>query len=462
MFTLKQIGKICNGKIISGTPNQCVSGISIDSRTVQAGELFIALRGDRYDAHQFIPDVWTAGADCVLAEQKPDKVNGPLIIVGDTLQAFHQLARFYRNQFYIPVVAVTGSVGKTTTKECIGVALSHVFQTRVGYGNWNNHIGVPLNLFTLSESDEAMVLEMGANHPGEIRQLAKTAQPTVGVITGVRPVHLEGFGSLDVVYRAKLELAEYIDRASGTLIVNADDPELMRRLKAFQRVRMITFGMNRQCDFYLSQLVSNGDVICFQVNESIVFRLRGYGVFNALNALAAVATAAHFKIDLAALSQSWTALPVIEGRFQCRQLQGMDVTVVNDAYNANPYSFLASLDAFCGMVGDRRKIVVAGDMLEMGSKAQFYHEKLGEILALHEIDYVLGIGPLSTHVVMFYEKHRPKGHAIHFDDVMTAVRYLADQLTPEDAILIKGSHGIHLESFDQMLEQALDQKPVIV
>src|SRR3989338_1801494 len=415
MFTLTQLTKICGGELISASGNESVSAISIDSRSIHTGDLFIALQGEVFDGHNFVKEVFTKGASCVLVSRKPENISAPLILVSDTLKALHSIARFYRSQFAIPVVAVTGSVGKTTTKECIGVVLSQIFQTRAGFGNWNNHIGVPLNIFKLHSSDQCFVQELGANHPGEIRMLAEILQPTVGVITGVHPVHLEGFGSLDHVYRTKLELADYIEKVSGTLLVNGDDPELMSRLKNY-KARLITFGEKPNNDYFLTSLTSRQGYVCFQVNRSIDFKLRGYGAFNAMNALAAVAVAGYFNLDLRELSETWESLPCIGGRFQVNMIDGIDVLMVNDAYNANPYSFGVALESFSVLANSRRKIVVVGDMLELGAESREYHENLGAEIGKGDIDYLIGMGPMCAFLVEAYRKKRGGGFSKHFLD----------------------------------------------
>src|SRR3989338_2554366 len=314
MFTLGEITKACRGKLIGANPDLKVEGVSCDSRSIKRGELFLALHGVRFDGHAFLKDAFKKGAPCALVDQAVSCI-APIIVVDDTLKALQSLAHFHRRRFLIPTIGVAGSVGKTTTKECIGMALSQAFKVRVGCGNWNNHIGVPLNLFRLSPEDQFLVLELGANHPGEIKILSEILEPTVGVITGIHPTHMEGFGSLDGIYRAKLELADFLDQTRGTVIANGNDPELLKRLKE-RKFNLITFGTSPKCDYFLSRLEAHDGFLQFQVNGSFDFKLRGYGAFNVWNALAAIAVCGHFHLDLKALSQKWKELPQIEGRFQ--------------------------------------------------------------------------------------------------------------------------------------------------
>lgn len=460
MFTLNEIAKACRGKLIAGAWDRSVSGVSCDSRTIQAEELFVALRGDRFDGHAFLEEVFRKGAACAVVDRHS---NGrfPVVIVEDTLKALQRLARFHRAKFSIPTVAVTGSAGKTTTKECIGVVLSEVFRVRTSFGNWNNHIGVPLNILKLSDDDQCLILELGANHVGEIALLSEIAQPTIGVITGVHPVHLEGFGSMERIYQAKLELADFLDRIHGTVIANGDDPELIRRLKR-RRSALITYGINRHCDYVLSNLVQGNDLIYFQVNDVLEFRLRGYGAFNAMNALAAIATAGYLNFDLKSLSESWQALPLIKGRFSLDRWQWRDIQIVDDSYNANPKSFEQALESFQKLTRERRKIVVVGDMLELGESARSYHEALGRALAERGIDQVVGVGPLSRFVLDAFDHIVRSGHVAHFEEVQGAGKFLASILREGDSVLIKGSHGMRLENIKPFLEEYLKTTAALV
>ncbi|MBI4395239.1 MAG: UDP-N-acetylmuramoyl-tripeptide--D-alanyl-D-alanine ligase [Candidatus Omnitrophica bacterium] len=452
MFTLREIAETCDGKLITEETDRQVSGVSTDSRTIRDGELFVALHGPRFDGHEFLQEAFRKGAACALVDQKIQNGKYPVVVVADTLKALQDLAAFYRSRFSIPTVAVTGSAGKTTTKECIGVLLSDVFRVRVGAGNWNNHIGVPLNLFGLTAEDQCFVLEFGASHVGEIALLSEMAQPTVGVITGIYPVHLEGFGSLERIYQAKLELADFLDRRYGTVIANGDDPELLRQLRG-RNFNLVTFGTSSHCDFCLSELAAEEGVVYFRVNDQFEFRLCGYGAFNARNALAAIATAGYFNLDLESLSQSWQRLPAIEGRFCVSQLGSSDIELIDDSYNANPKSFEQAIESFSKLASRRRKIVISGDMLELGENASSYHESLGRHLAERKIDWVIGVGPLSRLTVERFAGLKLEGKSVHFKTAEEAGQFVASLLREGDTILIKGSHGMRLDRVRCFLEQ---------
>ncbi|MBI4000110.1 MAG: UDP-N-acetylmuramoyl-tripeptide--D-alanyl-D-alanine ligase [Candidatus Omnitrophica bacterium] len=461
MLTLSEIAKACSGKLVAGEVNHTVFGVSTDSRTIRSGELFVPLRGPQFDGHSFLQEVFQKGAVCALVDHQVQNNKFPVVLVDDTLKALQRLACFHRSRFSVPVVAVTGSAGKTTTKECIGVLLSDVFRVRIGLGNWNNHIGIPLNLFRLSAGDQCLALELGANHVGEIALLSGIAQPTVGVITGIYPVHLEGFGSMEQIYQAKLELADYLDKTHGTVIANGDDPELVRRLQG-RKFNLITFGTSEHCNYILSDLVTQNDTVCFRVNHRFEFRLRGYGAFNAINALAAIATAGYFNLDLESLSKSWQRLPVIEGRFRLDRLGSLDIEIVDDSYNANPKSFEQAIESFCKLASGRRKIVVCGDMLELGENAQSFHEALGRLLAERDIDLVAAVGPLSCFTLEKFSVSKPHGTAAHFEQAEEAGRFVASNLREGDSLLIKGSRGMHLDRARRFLQEHFKAEAIVI
>ncbi len=451
MFTLEEISAAVGGKLIDPSTGQTITGVSCDSRTLKKGDLFVPLKGEHFDGHTFLEDVFQKGASAALVD-RPIKISHPLILVQDTLKALQQLASYYKKRFQIPTIAVTGSAGKTTTKECIGMAFSKFFKVRVSLGNWNNHLGVPLNLFQLNSSDQFMVLELGANHIGEIKVLSEMAQPSVGVITGIYPVHLEGFGSLEGIYKAKLELADYLDHEGGTVIANGDDPILVKRLQN-RHFHLITFGTTRECDYQMSNLSVEDGTVQFNVNQKYHFNLKGYGSFNARNVLAAIATAGFFDLNLQSLSESWKELPKINNRFKIEHWQSHHLLVVDDSYNANPKSFEQAIESFKEIARDRRKIIVIGDMLELGEQACAYHENLGRFIAHQKIDVVIAIGPLSRYAIETLS--RIDSHAIvyHFEKVEMACSSLISLLKEDDSLLIKGSHSMELYKVKPYLEE---------
>lgn len=441
-FTLGEAAHACRGSLISATESLPVKGISTDSRTIREGDLFFAFRGPHFDGHAFLPHIFQKGAAGAVVSY-PVPGGKSQIVVKDPLEAFQELAAWYRRKFPIPVITVTGSAGKTTTKECIAACLSHSFRVRAGFKNWNNHIGVPQNIFALTSDDECAVFETGANHAGEIANLARIAQPTVGVITGIQPAHLEGFGSLEGIYKAKLELADYLDQNGGTLVVNGDNPELLRQVKG-RHFSLITYGMERHNDFHLTSLVMRNGFLCFEVNGVLTFRLKGYGAFNALNALAAIAVAGHFNMDLKDLSECWEMLPSIDGRFRVIYLDDRDIQIVDDAYNANPESFRRAVESFQEISGGRRKLVIAGEMRELGPDAAKYHEELGVFLAEAGVDRVIGVGALSEILLRKFAERKGSENALYLTSPESVLEAVLQQIREGDSVLIKGSHGTDL------------------
>ncbi len=463
MFTVSQIATVLGGRLVGADRGIEIGGVSIDTRSIQAGDLFVALRGAKVDGHSYVANAFRQGAIGALVEHLCEG-QGPQIVVPNAMEALQALARWYRKLFDLSVVGITGSAGKTTAKECLGLLLSFGAKTMVGHANWNNHLGVPLNILRIKEKDEFLVLELGANHPGEISFLCGIAQPTLGIVTSVYPVHLEGFGSMEGIYEAKLELADYLRASSGTLLVNGDDPELVRRAQA-RGVRVLTFGSKGECDYVLSKVNSGKGRISFQVNGKYDFELAGNGAFNASNATAAIAAANILGSDLKELCSRWKELPLIPGRFRVRRWEAEGIVLVDDAYNANPCSFAASLDAFDELArdgGGKRKIVVAGAMLELGEEAAKYHKALGKRLCDSDVDLLIGVGDLSRHTVAAYEKSGDKGRAVFFENYGKTIEFLLPIISSGDRILVKGSHGICLNYLVQEIEKKFDQPSILV
>ncbi len=453
MFSLREIAELCDGKIVAKDSDVLLTGFAIDSREVRAGDLFVAFQGAHVDGHDFIHVAFRNGARAALVEHEIPGVF-PLVVVPHVLTALQNLARTHRKSFNLPVVCVTGSCGKTTTKECLGIALSRAFRVRTGFRNWNNELGVPLNLLNLKRDDECLVLELGAGKAGDIAFLADLAKPNVGVLTGVHPVHLNGFSNLDGVYEGKLELADEVNRNGGMMIVNGDDPELVNRMK-LRGGTFLTYGKNKSCNFFLSNLLIEDGVISFQVNQKHCFRLRGYGEFNAMNALAAIAAAAYYKIDLDELSKLWCALPTIEKRFQRTLLHGFDIELIDDSYNANPYSVQEAFSSFLNVSRGRRRIVVFGDMLELGTDSLRYHEDVGRMIAKSDVTMLIGVGEMAAHAVTIYQNSVSESSGIQVMSVREAASVLLPQLLAGDSVLIKGSHGTHLFELKSLLEKGI-------
>jgi len=420
-------------------------GYSIDSRTIRPGELFFAVIGERLDGHDYVEQALAKGAVAAVihknrAPRYPSKSH--LLLVDDTLPALQNLAAAVRQLWAKPLVAVTGSTGKTTTKEAIAHILSTRFSVLKSEGNLNNHFGLPLMLLKLEPEHDIAVAEMGMSHAGEIAALAKIAQPEIGVVTNVAPVHLEFFNSIAEIAAAKRELIESLP-SSGTAVLNADDGYVSQFGKSFKG-RVVTYGTGPTAEVRAENIETHGvrgstfDVV-FEGHRSRV-QLPLVGVHNIHNALAAVAVALERGFDLSQAAEALSTLAPPEKRGQVIQLG--NITVVNDCYNSNPKALEAMVQALTTMPAKRR-IVVAGEMLELGPTAEELHRGSGRHIAGRKIDVLLGVRGLAQAMV---ESAQAAGMYAEF--VATAEEagaWLAQETRDRDVVLIKGSRGVKLE-----------------
>jgi len=424
---------------------ETASGYSIDSRTVGRGELFFAVKGERLDGHDYVASALEKGA--VAAVVNKDELHrygekDRLLAVEDTLIALQTLATAVRRVWGKPLIGITGSAGKTTTKEAIAHVLNTHFRVLKSEGNFNNHFGLPLMLLKLEPEHDLAVIEMGMSHAGEIRALAKIAQPEIGVVTNVAPVHLEFFDSLSAIARAKYELIESLP-PDGTAVLNADDEYVSQFGRDFKG-KVISYGTKATAQVRAENIQSRGaegsqfDVIASCGREQA--RLPLVGEHNVLNALAAVSVACargmSFKEAVAALA----TLKPADKRGQVLQLG--NITVINDCYNSNPKALNAMVDALAAMKATRR-IVVAGEMLELGAAGEQMHRDAGKHLAGKKIDLLVGVRGLAQAMV---EGARQAGTQAEF--MVTpeeAGEWLARETRDGDVVLLKASRGVKLE-----------------
>jgi UDP-N-acetylmuramoyl-tripeptide--D-alanyl-D-alanine ligase len=427
------------GGRLEGT-DRAFHGCGTDSRAIGAGELFIALRGARFDGHDFVAGAAARGACAALVQRPVPSANLPLLMVEDTRSAMGRLAADWRGRFPTPLVAVTGSNGKTTVKEMIAAILSRQAQVLASRGNLNNEIGVPLSLFGLGAEHRFAVLEMGANHPGEIRRLAEIARPDVAVITQCAPAHLEGFGTIEGVARAKAEIYEGL-AAGGTAIINADDAfsGLWRKLSSSRR--QLSFGLRAPADVTASEIAPLPDGgFGFRLGTprgSIAVRLPLPGRHNVANALAAAACCEAVGTALADIAAGLAGMRSIKGRLE-RKRGARSSTVLDDTYNANPASLLAALEVLSGMPG--RHWLVLGDMGELGETAAALHRGAGAAARESGVERLFATGTLSREAVAGFG-----AGAAHFPDMRDLVVAVKDGLRPEVTVLVKGSRSMQME-----------------
>jgi UDP-N-acetylmuramoyl-tripeptide--D-alanyl-D-alanine ligase len=424
---------------------EVAQGYSIDSRTIQSGELFFAVKGERLDGHDFVHQALERGA--VSAVVRKDQlarfpVKTCLLAVDDTLVALQTLATAVRRLWGKPVVGVTGSVGKTTTKDAIAHVLTSRYSVLKSEGNFNNHFGLPLMLLKLEPEQEIAVIEMGMSHAGEIAALAKIAQPEVGVVTVVAPVHLESFDSVAAIARAKYELVESLP-PGGTAVLNADDEYVSQFGRDFKG-RVVLYGTRTPADVRAENFESRGaegsafDVVVDGVRERA--RLPLVGVHNISNALAAVAVGLDRGITLSEAVVALATLQPADKRGQVVQVG--NIPVINDCYNSNPKALEAMVDALAAMPAKRR-IVIAGEMLELGPAGELMHRSAGEHIAEKKMNVLVGVRGLAKHMV---EAAKAKGISAEF--VATpeeAGEWLARETRDGDVVLLKASRGVKLE-----------------
>lgn len=449
------IAKATGGKAL-GTLNDDapLAGISTDTRTLGKNDVFFALKGERFDGHDFLKEAFEKGArHFVLSDAKrlPADVKAcNVIVVSDVLAAYGDLAKFYRQKFKIPVIAVTGSSGKTTVKELLAHVLSQQFRVLKNRGTENNLIGVPKTLFGLDASHEVVVLELGTNRPGEIERLASIVAPQIGIITMIGPSHLEGLGNIEGVKAEKLKLAAAVERG-GLVILNGHDPHLAEVKSGVHKI--LRAGFSKEGNDVAAEQMWCHDAGCTFRVDRYLYEPRGekecvetalIGRHNALNCLLAMLAASALGVDFATIRKGIASFKPIAGRLCLKNAAG--IIFIDDSYNSNPASFRAALDTLKEFKIRERKGVVCGDMLELGERAEALHRELGARVAELLFDFVIAAGPLSKHLVDEALKRGFDPQRIHHvKDSAEAGRLCRDIATPGDMVLVKGSRAMVME-----------------
>lgn len=438
ILNIEDIITATGGKLICSNSN-FFTGVSIDSRNIQEGELFIALKGTRFDGHDFLEEALVKGSGAVVSHQESESIEGKTILyVKDTLKALQYIARHIRLRKDIPVVAVTGSNGKTTTKELIYSILSVKYRVLKNTGNLNNHIGLPLSLTRIHDEDEIIVLEMGASAPGEIKQLCEIAVPNYGVLTNISPAHLEGFKDIETVRKTKLEILDTVDVA----IVNADDLFMMEGIHGlgFQG-RIIRYGIQNSADISATdiRLYEKGSSFTLNTagNKFIEVNAKISGMFNIYNLLAAASVGYLFDIDLVDVKQAIDSFTGVPMRLEFKEFNG--IRVIFDAYNANPASMEEAIKEFV-RIRKGRMIAALGDMLELGSYEKEAHRKIGRMMSGLPIDIFIAVGPCMAFAASEFQ-----GIVYTLQTAAEAGRLLKDIWRKGDTVLIKGSRGMNME-----------------
>jgi UDP-N-acetylmuramoyl-tripeptide--D-alanyl-D-alanine ligase len=415
------------------------SGCSTDSRTIENENLFIALTGENFDGHDYVSVAEERGASSLMLEREVSHTK-PVLQVKDTRKAMGLLAQTWRDELSIPLVAITGSNGKTTVKEMVSSILSGISNVHATSGNLNNDIGVPLTLFGLDKKHQYAVVEMGANHPGEIEWLSAIARPNVAVITQCAPAHLEGFGSIEGVAKAKAEIYSGL-QSSGTAIINADDEYANFWKTTCQHLKQLCFGIKTDDADVTAKninIIAEKNSIQFQLNcdqGSIEILLPLSGEHNVMNALAAAACCLSLDVSKASIKAGLENMSPVKGRLQIKEGK-RDSRIIDDTYNANPASLKAALDVLSQYKGLR--YLVLGDMGELGETAEQLHKDAGELARKSGVDGVFTIGELSIHA-----SHESK--STHFETFGALNEALLNVLDADVTVLIKGSRSMQME-----------------
>lgn len=434
-FTLKQIAEACGGKYTGDEKliNTPVSSIERDSRNIKENSLFLAIKGARVDGHDFIEKCYESGAICALCEKAPENASKPYILVDDTLKAVKKIAKAYRELFDIPIVGISGSVGKTSTKEMIASVLSRKYNVHKTRGNLNNELGVPLTLFGMDDSTEAAVIEMGISGFGEMQRISEMVQPTVEVITIIGECHLENLGDRDGVFKAKTEMFENL-RDGGVVVLNGEDDKL-NKVKEVKGKAPVFYGINS--GEYRAENIKNNGVL--GVDADLVFggkrlnvTIPAIGTYMVANALAAAAVGVQLGLTDDEIKAGVAAYKTVGSR--ANLIDTGKIRIIDDCYNANPTSVKASIDTLMNF--DGRKVAVLGDMKELGENELELHFGVGEYAA--KCDKVIAIGPLA--------KELAKGaDGMYFETKEDFINNIPDIITEGDVVLVKASHSMAFE-----------------
>jgi UDP-N-acetylmuramoyl-tripeptide--D-alanyl-D-alanine ligase len=452
------------GQLAQGNSEQAITGVSIDSRTIGSGDLFIAIRGDRFDGHDFIEAAMARGALGAMVErQNVDAARAVaqarrdfvIVSVADTTRGLQDVARDVRRRAGTKVVAITGSAGKTTTKEVAAEFLSTRFRVFRNRGNLNNHIGLPLSLLELRSRPEVAVVELGMNHAGEIRTLVHVAEPEVRVWTNVGDAHVGFFASSDAIADAKAEILEHA-RATDVLIANADDDRIVPRTKGFAG-RVTTFGIERPADVQATAVEDRG----LEGTRALIRTPAGdvrvetplLGAGNLSNVLAATAVAVTFEVPLEAIADRAAHLQAAHHRGELLRLPG-GVTLIDDSYNSSPSALRRALHIVKAATGSARKIAVLGEMLELGTHSERLHRECGAAAAAAGIELLIAVGGSSAKVLadQAVASGMPATAVVYVAASAEAAELAAQRTRPGDLVLVKGSRGIGTDAVVERLK----------
>jgi UDP-N-acetylmuramoyl-tripeptide--D-alanyl-D-alanine ligase len=449
-MTLKNMAQACHGELFGAGDDREAACVVMDSRKIEKGGVFIAAPGEKADGHDFIPAVCSAGALGVVCERKPEACDIPYILVKDSFQALKDIAEFYRQELTIPVVGITGSVGKTSTKEMIASVLSRKFCVLKTEGNYNNEIGLPLTVLGIRKEHEIAVLEMGISDFGEMHRLSRIAKPDICVITNIGQCHLENLGSREGILKAKSEIFDFMN-PEGSILLNGDD-DMLCTIREKRGIRPVHFGKGTSNEVYASAIINKGllglNAVIHMDGKAFPVEIPLPGEHMINNALAAAAVGRCLGLTIEQIQEGIAAVQSVGGRSHVMALR--DYTVIDDCYNANPVSMKAAMELLCTAEG--RKTAILGDMFELGEKEVQYHALVGSYAAEKGIDVIICVGKLSEamyHGALEANKNSRIYYFAAKEEMLSALR---DILKPGDSILVKASHGMHFEKVVEFLK----------
>jgi len=456
---LSDIARLMRGTLLQGNPEAVVSSFIFDSREATPGSFFFALK-DKRDGHLFVKDAYERGASaaCISERISGLPIDFGLILVEDTLKALQTLAGKLLAQSQLKVVGITGSIGKTSTKEFTARLLSEKFKVLKSPGNFNNQIGLPISILSMKNTDQVAILEMGMNHRGEIKRLTEIAPPDVAVLTGVAPVHLEFFRDLEEIALAKQEILEGA-RDGAVAVLNGDDPRVRKMAAEYKKGPVIFYGCSPDCQVRAENLQSLGwdgwSLDLIYGRERTFLRVPFLNQALVFNLLAACAVAFSFDLKLADFYPAFSDLPLVEQRGQLLRLKN-EISIYDDSYNSNPVALDWVLKSL-GRIPARRKIAVLGDMLELGPQEIEFHRRAGKTVAQSGWDYLVTVGLRAKHMAEgAVENGLGGGNISSFSEASEVGLWLKTILKPGDFLLVKGSRGLALEKIINFLKNELE------
>lgn len=448
---ISEIVQACGGKLLCGDPETAVTSFCTDSREAKPGAMFVPMKGEKTDSHQYIDGVLANGAAAVFTEQELPPKEQPVVLVPSAVRALQKVAEVYRRGFTIPVIGVTGSVGKTTSKEMIALTLSSKLKVMKTQGNRNSQVGVPMTMFTLKKTDQAAVVEMGISMPGEMERIARVVRPTMAVISNIGVSHIEFLRTQENILAEKFHITDYI-QPDGKIFVNGDDPLLAPLRESRQDKRIVTFGVNKSCDWHASELnaAEKGTFFTceFQGKKTKVF-VPAPGLHNVRNALASLAVAYELGVPAEDAVRAIASYKPPKMRQEVLEIDG--VRIIDDSYNASPDSMKAALDILASMEITGRRVAVLGDMFELGDYAAISHFEVGKYAQEKGIDILAAIGEMAGETGKGFGRE----NFLHLNGNQQAAEYLRENLKPGDAVLIKGSRGMQM---DEIVRRIYERK----